>query len=400
MSRAKRIILTGATGFIGHYLLAALLRKGCTCVVLARGSVDQTKARLAELLGELDLDAAHLLSEERLLCREGDLCAGLPHPGDLNGSVLVHAAGATNFNPDAAGNPQRTNVLGTHNILAFAESADIDEVHLLSTAYVCGRAHGPTPEAVVDPEPVFHNDYERSKYDAERMCADWAADTGSGLTIYRPSVVVGEFASGRATRFGGFYVLARATEVLGRSLDEGDTNARHAIDLRIKARAADRQDFVPVDYVAATMAHIIDDPALHGPVYHLTHSHPPTNAEIKSWLEAYFNLGGGRFVDPEVFAAEGFSEHERIFADMTRPIEHHFTGTPCFERANAEAVERAAGIGCPRYDASATARLLHYARSVAWGRRASRPETNPSARSATASGGTPWPLSSTYVASS
>lgn len=369
-ARESHILITGSTGFIGHYLLAALLRRDLPCAVLLRPPAGDSFTRLARLLHGLGLDLQALHGTGRVAVIEGDLRTGLPAECELNIRSIVHAAASTRFQTNPSGEPRRTNVSGTISLLRWAQAHGINDLHLVSSAYRCGIAETVVDEAIGDSPPAFHNPYERTKWQAERACAHWRrASGGRTLTVYRPSVVVGEYASGRATRFSGFYLSARATQLLGETYDNNPAAGdRHHIPLRLRGRAGDHQNFVPVGYVAQMIAYGVADPAYHGKVYHLTHPDPPTNALIKHAIERKYDIAGGRFVDPTGFDPTVMSEQERLFYEISRPIEHYLADTPTFARGNAAALEAAAGASCPPYDVSSLVRLLDYAERSRWGR--------------------------------
>lgn len=365
------ILITGSTGFVGHYLTAELLRRGQRCAVLLRPPREQSFDRLRRLLEELGVDAAPLLAEERLAVVEAELGGGRLPDLRLPLKSIVHTAAVTTFEEDAAGEPWRTNVEGTRELLAWCSDREVNDVHLVSSAYACGRVSAPVDEAFDAGQNRFHNAYEQSKHEAERLGLAWAgAEAGARrLTIHRPSVVVGEWANGRATRFGGFYLSARAAEFLDRSFADPTDPRRQHIALRLKGRPNECQNIVPVDYLAKIMAVIVIDPRWHGRTYHLVHPRPPSNALIKQAFEHYFGIGGGHFVSPGNFDATALNEHERRFYDISRPIEHYFVDTPAFLRRNTAEVEAREGIRCPDHDVAAIERLIAFAQSARWGRR-------------------------------
>lgn len=363
------VILTGATGFLGHYILAELLARGSCCKLLLRPPVERSVARLAGLLSELDVDTERCISDGLIEPLCGELPDALPPTRVDSSAVLIHAAAATNFRRNASGDPERTNVDGTRAILDWASSLGLRRLHLVSSAYTCGRTSQPVAEAFSANPTTFHNDYERSKWEAERLSVDWAQRTGGEVTIHRPSIIVGAFRSGRATRFGGIYLSARATELLDRMHAEHTPAQRQSIPLRIVGRPLDCQNIVPVDYVAKMIVAATTTPEAGGSVYNLVHPDPPTNLQIKQAYEQYFRIGGGRFIPPEELVYEELDELEQGFYDVVKPIEHYFVDSPVFGRENAAALESRAGIACPTYDAMAIERLVRYAQSVSWGRR-------------------------------
>ena len=374
------VLLTGATGFVGHRLLAELLRAGQRCAVTVRAPADRSLDALAGLLSDFGLDAADAVARERVLPVECDLRDGLPRLAGVAVRAVIHTAASTRFAADSTGDPAATNVEGTRRLLEWCSASNVEDFHLVSSAYSCGRrSRGEeVPETFADEPPSFHNDYEASKWGAERIARQWAA-TGTGartVTVYRPSVVVGEFASGRATKLDAFYIPARATELLARTIADPDDARRWNVPLRIRGRSDDRQDIVPVDYVATMLARLIDVPSSRGRVFHLTHPTPPTNGQIKRALEEHFQLAGGRFVEPAEMDCSTLNEQERLFADVSRSVEHYMVDTPRFSRANTATAEREFGIRCRPYDTDAIRRLLRYAQSVDWAdgrRRRARP---------------------------
>src|ERR1700741_675833 len=108
-------------------------------------------------------------------------------------------------------------------------------LHHLSTTFVGGTRRGLFTEFDLDCGQRFNDAWERSKFEAEirlRECA--AADR---INIYRPSYVLGRANTGEALELGGAYPLL-ATLAKAWILP-GDAGARI--------------DFVPSDYVAASM---------------------------------------------------------------------------------------------------------------------------------------------------
>jgi nucleoside-diphosphate-sugar epimerase len=362
-------LLTGATGFIGHRVLAELLRDGRRCAVTVRAPSGRSIGKLTALLADFELDVDAAIADGRLLPIECDLRQGMPIVAGVEFRDVVHAAACTRFTSDANGEPGATNVAGTGRLVDWCDSVGVEHFHFVSSAYACGRwpRRVEVPETFHDSAPAFHNDYEASKWQAEEICRRWAgARAGRSVTVYRPSVVVGEFDTGRATKFDAFYIPVRATELLSRTFNGPSDTRRWAVPLRIKGRPGDWQNIVPIDYVAAMIARIVRNRTAHGRVYHLTHPSPPTNAHIKSALEEYFRLRGGRFVEPSVMDCVALNEYERLFADVSRSVEHYVIDTPRYARSNSTAAEGVFGITCPKWDATALRRLFAYAQSVDW----------------------------------
>jgi nucleoside-diphosphate-sugar epimerase len=367
-SSAPDVFVTGGTGFVGHYVLTELLRQGRRCGALLRAPLSASLSRLTGLLGGLGIDVTEAIAAGRLVPVQGDLLGDAPMVRGLNIGVIVHVAAATQFDRDSTGEPWRTNVQGTGGLLGWAAAWGVRELHQVSTAYCCGKAGGVIAEQFREAAPVFRNEYEQSKWEAERLSREWAVHTGSSLTVYRPSVVVGAYETGRASKFDGLYLSARATEALSRMYEPTDP-ARHALALRLRGRPEGCQNLVPVDYVAAMIGAAIARQTMHGRIYHLVHPRPPTNQTIADGLNRHFDVSGSRWVAPESFDEMSLTEHERLFNEFSRPIAHYFVDTPTFARENAAELERLAGLACGVFDQAAISRLMSFAQASRWGKR-------------------------------
>lgn len=149
----RRVLLTGATGFVGEALVERLLSDlpGTRLVLLVRsrpGSpaqrrVEQLLAKpafgpLRERVGD---DGMAQLLQDRITVLEGDLANWPELPSDLD--VVVHCAGEVSFDPpiDEA---FATNTHGIENLLAAVrQSGSQPHVVHVSTAYVNGLRKGP-----------------------------------------------------------------------------------------------------------------------------------------------------------------------------------------------------------------------------------------------------------------
>ncbi len=153
----RRVLLTGATGFVGEALLHLLLSEvpglHVSLLVRPRGSTT-AESRVAQLLGKpifsCVVEAAggvDALMARRVRVVAGDLADVPPLSDDLD--AVVHCAGDVSFDPPVD-EGFRTNVLGTRALLARVREADPDlhYVHV-STAYVAGRRRGSIPEGSV-----------------------------------------------------------------------------------------------------------------------------------------------------------------------------------------------------------------------------------------------------------
>ena len=353
----RRILLTGATGFLGHYVLAEILaRKEVACRLLVRMSPDAAKSRLSALVAPLGVNLRAHLASGRVEVVAGRL------PEEIGGDALagvdqiIHAAASTSFRRQGD-EPYRSNVDGTQALLDAAKRADIRRFCFISTAYVGGMSHGQVPETLIDVPCPTANDYEKSKLLAEMLVWNWA-DGGRSATIVRPSILIGDRQTGRATSFGGIYLLARTVELLARAVAQDRTVNRYCIPLRIMGDPRVRPNLIPVCWAAKRIVEIALEHEKSVRVHNLVNPDPPTSAEIKAWLEDFFDLAGGVFtplvwpwVAPssfeEGFYASGQSVLEYFRRDLSFDPRYQFCN-----KSDDPLVDKAHFFNCVQYACS------------------------------------------------
>jgi len=203
ISRPYRdVLLTGATGYLGIYLLRALLAEPDRRVsVLVRGADDAAaRLRLEGLLRYYfgAADGAALGNDPRLTVLAGDLRRddlGLSLPvrdrlAETVGAIFHCAANVKHFGHYRAF--EADNVAATARMIALAAAASAD-FHFVSTLSVCGKAPEQgfrlfTEDDTV-PDQLDENYYIRSKQEAERLVVA-ARGTLANASIHRVGNVV------------------------------------------------------------------------------------------------------------------------------------------------------------------------------------------------------------------
>ena len=169
-----RVLLTGATGFLGSHIAHALLAANHEVVALVRPSSAST---LNSQLSTLNLVPGDLLDVGSLRAAVRDC------------EAVVHAAAMVAFAPRDAARQREVNVEGTRHILDAARAAGVRRfVHTSSIAAV-GR---PTSGAVADEETRYDFPpglgYNESKRDSERLVR---RAEGIETVCINPSLVFG-----------------------------------------------------------------------------------------------------------------------------------------------------------------------------------------------------------------
>jgi nucleoside-diphosphate-sugar epimerase len=362
------ILMTGATGFLGHYVLRDLLNQNQSVIAVLRPDLAETSERLRTIMSQVGLDIAPAIESGLLRLVEGSIPESLPEPAwGRTASVLNCAASLQLFSNDN-GDPFRTNVEGTKAIIDWAERHGVRDIHAVSTAYTCGWNSGTIREEFHHPMPEFQTDYERSKWTAESLLQEWSAQPGHTLTVYRPSFLIGDSNTGYTTQFAGFYQFARLVSVLKTQFHQPNNGTRTYIPLRIPGRPHDKQNIVPVDFVGRLIAEVVVRPQFHGRIYHLTNPVPPTNDMMKRVYEDYFGLHGGYFAEPSEVLGKCSSAESLLWNqyDLLTPRVVH---TPIFDVTNTREIMAQASIAFPELNSDRIFMMFDYAASQNWGRR-------------------------------
>lgn len=174
MAEARRVLVTGATGFVGSHTVAALTAAGHEVRVLVRNP-----KRIPGSLGALGLDPEVAL---------GDMTDADAVGAAVDGcEVVIHAA--AQIGVGGGGPATDTNLAGVRTVVGAALDAGVRRVVYTSSV----TAHTPTdaPVLTLDSplvEPL--SPYGATKVAAERLLRSWQ-DEGKPITIVVPGGVYG-----------------------------------------------------------------------------------------------------------------------------------------------------------------------------------------------------------------
>ena len=371
---AERVLLTGATGFLGREVLHALLgtRPEARIVLLARGAAEQSatervEAILARRYGPDEREPVR----RRVEVLDADTSAprcGLSErawAAAADGVTrIIHAAAAVRFDAPAE-EARRANTGGARNLLdlgleALRRGALLSYSHV-STAFVAGERHGLVREEELDCGQRFRNTYERTKFEAEILVRERMQDLPAA--ILRPSIVVGDSRSGVTTSFHTMYWPLRVY-----------AQRRWRI---VPGRPETPIDIVPVDFVAAATAHLAFAPGARGRTLHLCAgpARSTTVGEIAGAAARFFHVPPPRFVEPNVFLS---LLRPLLFATMWGPRRRILRNGAFyrpylnmrleFDTTQADALLAPAGIQPPKV-MDYLERLFKYCLETDWGRR-------------------------------
>jgi thioester reductase-like protein len=362
MTARDGILLTGATGQLGRYLLRELLAWGHSVAVLVRAEHGTAVERVRELHADISESLGRRLPLPTVVSgdlRTSGLGLGAAETNWLSQKCqsVVHAAACISFRATSDGDPCETNIEGTRRLLEVCGKFGIQDVHHVSTAFVCGEHPGPVLESEQLSGHVFRNDYERSKHAAETLTR---AQPNTRATIYRPSVIVGDSQTGYTQSYQGIYRFLELADRLAQS-EKGVRKRR--LPLRLPFTGDERRNLVPVDWVAQAIVRLMCQSGSGGVTYHLTTSCPTTVRDIVEVAVAELDLEGVVLAGAVPSDA---SELDRAFLDGLRGYWPYLGSDPNFDCRNTLiALPR---FPTPRIDRNALRRLIRFAIRDRWGR--------------------------------
>ena len=338
---AKRYgLLTGATGLLGSYVMRDCLLAGVPLAVLVRRNrMETARGRVESILARWEARTGGLLPRPIVL--EGDITQeglGLSERArewvSQHCQCLIHSAASLSFEEDeVTGEPWRSNLQGTRNVLEFVQGVGIRRLHHVSTSYVCGLRSGTIYESDLDVGQTFGNPYEQSKLEAERLVR--SAEGLEQLTVYRPAIIVGDSKTGYTSTYHGFYTPLKVVHSMVGKVDPSEIDIMFLLQV-LGLSGQERKNFVPVDWVSAVMTYILRNESLHGQTYHLT---PRTRVSIdemsKSLGEAIGKLSM-RALEKHPDPAMDGAAFEEVFRTQMKTYQSYWRDDPEFDATNTQ----------------------------------------------------------------
>lgn len=359
----KSVFLTGASGFLGVFLLKELLEQSRVtvyCLVRAATS-SQGFEKIKQSLDNYGLWDSGYGSRIYPVC--GDLSK--PRLGiqtsqwqQLAGEmdVIYHNGALVNFVYPYA-TLKAANVSGTEEVLRLACTTKVKAVHYVSTLSVFENDSN-FDLVMEDDFPENGNGlvggYAQSKWVAEKMVR-MAGFRGLPVSIYRPSTITGDSRSG-AWNTGDYL-----SKVIGACLSLGKAPVQESMF-----------NTVPVDYVSRALVFLSGQSQAIGKTYHLTNPSLLSSNQLVDWASAAgvplervdFNvwLAGlrdfaGNSTDHPFFALVPMLDQTEMTATENEDKE---TRAPTYDCKNVIAGLSGTGIICPTPDERLWQLYFHY----------------------------------------
>jgi amino acid adenylation domain-containing protein/thioester reductase-like protein len=354
----KHILLTGATGFVGAFLLHDLLRMTSAdvhCLLRAENTAAGIQRLKKNLTKYLLWDDAFT---ERIKPILGDL--GEPRLGLTQEAfdqltheidVIYHNGALVNFvYPYHA--HKASNVLGTQEVLRLASRVKLKPVHFVSTLSILYS--GDANDGRIIREDVNLDDvgapfggYAQSKWVAEKLMQQ-AGERGIPYAIYRPGLVSGHSISGAWNNDNLISSMTRACILLG---------SVPTLDVMV--------NIVPVDFVSAAIVRLSQDPKNFSKVYHLDNPEALHFSKLADWMvEQGFNARKLSFDEwrAELFRQTAYmpSEGWEPYLPLLEEVEEKQVFMPEFDLTNTLTRLHGSEIVCHPVNGQLLSRYLKY----------------------------------------
>jgi len=364
--RPGDVLLTGATGFCGAYMIDELLRRTTGRILcLVRASDEQH--------GMERIRASHQryvlsdLSSERVQPVVGDL--GKPGLGlsprrfeELGSAIdaVYHFGGQVNFIYPYH-ELRAANVDGTYEIIRLAADRAVPVHFTSSMAVLAGFGPAGVREVTEDTPLRFPEylsvGYVETKWVAEALLQK-ASDAGLPVAVYRLMDITGPSGTG---------VMNTSSELAALFDFIARTGLCPDVPLTL--------DFLPADHLARSIGHISTRHPARGEVYHLTNprptllnslaeqlrrrGHPVQEIPYAEWITALVKYAAGHPTDAITPFVPLFVDR-CARADITVSEMYFQDVFPEFTRGNAERALVDAGIDIPPVDAEMMGRHIDF----------------------------------------
>ncbi len=269
MSFHETIFLTGFPGFIAERLVKRLANSDTQFFLLVQSQfIEKAMQTVKEIAQATNTSLENFalvegdITRELLGISEKDLAVVQSETTDVYHLAAVYDLAVEK---DLA---YRVNVEGTRNVNEFVKSLPkLRRYNYVSTCYISGNRKGVIYETELEHDAGFRNFYEETKYFAELEVEKLKAEFP--VTIFRPSVVVGDSQSGETAKYDGIYYLIhylRKAPNLLRFVNVGNKNVK--------------VNLVPVNFVVEGIAALKQDENAVGKTIALADPNPLTTEQV------------------------------------------------------------------------------------------------------------------------
>ena len=256
---------------------------------------------------------------------------------------------------------RRIDVQGTRGVIELAENCQkLRRLCHWSTTAVSGKRTGVILEDELDQGQSFYSVWERTRMEAEKLAR--AARRRLPVTIFRPSLIVGDSATGEFDKLDGPHYLMLLIA----------TNATQ-VSLPLPGKGTAPLDMVPVDFVVAAAHALSGDERAAGKTFHLSDPEPLPAREIFRLVAEHSHTRPPRgFIPGRITRALLRTPGLQRLARGPLSFLDAFDLEASYDCRNTRTLLADTGIRCPRFDAY-VGNLIGYIRSMRESERSQAP---------------------------
>jgi nucleoside-diphosphate-sugar epimerase len=368
------ILITGATGFLGGFLAGELIKKGRRTILVVRPKGSETaQQRVENLLRFLNVEAKHepvvipaeidkpglgLSEEHRRIIRD------VPE--------VLHCAADTSFAERKKQQVETTNLQGLRNV--FDVVPNCERFYHMSSVYSAGKQEGLIREEIQHPLD-FHNPYEQSKNEAEKLITDLCKEKRTDLTIFRPSITYGDSVTGKSLRFNALYFPVRTVLFIRDSLKKdilersgkraaslgASINKNGSMYLPLTFLGNGQLNLVPINFLVKAVTAIMDSGETG--IFHVVNPKSDTIGQFVKYIEKHYSISGLKVSD-EAVQSGPLQTLINSYMDVYYP---YFCDKRSFSDYRTRKILEPLGTECPELTSTVFKRCMDFAIESSWG---------------------------------
>jgi nucleoside-diphosphate-sugar epimerase len=368
------ILITGATGFIGGFLAGELMKMGRKTILAVRpqGNIN-ARMRIDNLLRFLEIEPKY----EPLV-----ISAEIDKPGlGLSEEFLrilrdvpevLHCAADTSFAERKRQQVENTNLQGLQNVFDVLPKCKC--FYHMSSAYSAGKQECMVLEELQYPKE-FHNPYEESKNEAEKLITELCKEKGISLTIFRPSITYGDSETGKSIRFNALYYPVRTLLFIRDMLKKDflERSGSRAAELGVSISETGNinlplifpgngyLNLVPINYLIKAVTTIMESGE--SGIFHIINPKSDTVAQLLHHIEILYSITGLKVAEERVMPDGPLQMLINSYMDVYYP---YFCDKRSFSDYRTRKILDSYDIECPELTHDVFKRCMDFALEVNW----------------------------------
>lgn len=257
-----KILITGATGFLGKHLIKEIAPIASKIYILSRNIHQDsfTQYKNFEIV-QGDITELDVIKDRDIKNRILSEC-----------DIVIHAAALYDLKADYA-DLYLQNVMGTKNILnLITKATSLKAFYYVSTIAVADEQSEYIDETSLPERSTFFDNYSKTKYHAEKLVREFSkSHQNIPIRIFRPGVIVGDSINGKIGNINGPYYFLELLKKYKHLL-------KNIAIIPLTFNPKSKLSLIPVDHVANFIFLIIkrDQYGQDLKTYHLICVDPPT----------------------------------------------------------------------------------------------------------------------------